>query len=38
MLLENKGFMLLKVRIFIFENNTLNEGMLKTKQTENNPK
>ena len=38
MLLENKSLMLLKVRIFVFENNTLNEGMLNTKQTENNPK
>jgi len=31
MLLKNKGLMLLKVRIFLFKNNTLNEGMLNTK-------
>ena len=36
MLLENKGLMLLKIRIFLFGNNTLNEGMLNTIQTENN--
>ena len=33
MLLENKGLMLLKVIFFLFKNNTLNEGMLNTKQT-----
>ena len=33
-LVENKSLMLLKVRIFLFENSTLNEGMLNTKQIE----
>ena len=31
MLLENNDLMLLKLRIFLFEINTLNEGMLNTK-------
>jgi len=38
MLSENKGLMLLKVRTFVFENNTLNEDMLNIKQIENNLK
>ena len=38
MLLENKCLILLKVRILVFENNTLNESMLNTKQTKNNLK
>jgi len=38
MLLENKTLMLLDVKIFRFENNTLNRSMLNTKQTANNSK
>ena len=37
MLLENKGLMLLDVRIFQFGNNTLNGIMLNTKQTKITP-
>ena len=38
MLLENSCLMLLKIKIFVFDNITLNEGMLNTKQTKNNSK
>ena len=31
-------FDIIKGENFVFENNTLNEGMLNGKQTENNPK
>lgn len=38
MLLDNKGLMLLEVRIFWLKNNTLNEYIFNTKQKENNKK
>jgi len=38
MSLENKDLMLVIVIIFLFENNTLNEGILNIKQIKNNPK
>ena len=34
MLLKNKSLMLLKVKIFVFENNTLKKVMLNIKRTE----
>ena len=38
MLLENKGLMLLEVKVLRFRNNTPNEGMFNPKRIENNLK
>ena len=36
--IRDQGFDIIKGENFIFENNTLNEGMLNAKQTKNNKK
>ena len=36
--IREQGFDIIKGENFVFENNTLNEGMLNAKQTKNNKK